>query len=185
MELHAQIACNMPRELAKRGATWQDRAVYCEAILYCRENLTDGLISRGELPFWMPDMAPRTRAQRLDSLTTSGLLVLVDEGWRFPEHVWRKWNPTKAEVDAKRAEDAARKAEWRARKRAASTNDPNNVPAGQPQDINGTHLSRDANATTCPRQPEPEPEPEPEEEGLTYSRSLTGVVAELTERFRA
>jgi hypothetical protein len=42
MELHAQFACSMPRELMKRGVKWQDRAIYSEAILYCRENLTDG-----------------------------------------------------------------------------------------------------------------------------------------------
>jgi hypothetical protein len=51
MELHAQLACALPRELTKKGVNWQQRAVYMEAVLYCRENLTDGVITRAELGF--------------------------------------------------------------------------------------------------------------------------------------
>jgi hypothetical protein len=191
MELHAQVACSMPRELAKRGATWQTRAVYSEAILYCRENLTDGHISRGELPFWMPDMPAKTRAKHLDKLVDTGALLPDGKGWRFPDHVWRKWNPTKAEVDAKRTEEAARKADWRSRRKAERDAA---VTGLSQRDINGTTTSVPALSHRCPRQPEPEPEPEPEPSSA-YSRSLTVVDGEtrgieqtidaLAERFRA
>jgi hypothetical protein len=169
MELHAQIACAMPRELARKGIPWQERAVYIEAVLYCRENLTDGLISRGELPFWMADMSPKARAVRLDALVACGALLAHEVGWRFPDHVWRKWNPTKAQVDEKRAEEAQRKADYRNRKRGVSQESPN-----------GTNPGQVVAATGCPRQPEPEPEPEPEPSS-TYSRSLTVVDGEVRE----
>jgi hypothetical protein len=169
MELHAQIACAMPRELARKGIGWQARAVYAEAVLYCRENLTDGVISRGELPFWMADMPVKLRSRYLIDMVTLGALLPHDEGWRFPDHVWRKWNPTKAQVDEKRAEEAQRKADYRNRKRGVSQESPN-----------GTNPGQVVAATGCPRQPEPEPEPEPEPSS-TYSRSLTVVDGEVRE----
>jgi hypothetical protein len=145
----------MPRELARKGIGWQARAVYTEAILYCRENLTDGIITRGELPFWMADMPVKLRSRYLADMVALGALLPHDQGWQFPDHVWRKWNPTKAQVDEKRAEEAQRKAEWRDRKRRMSRESPNGTDPGQVR-------HRDAIATTCPGQPEPEPEPEPE-----------------------
>jgi hypothetical protein len=38
----------------------------------------------------------------------------VDGGYQF--HDWAKWQPTRGDVEKKRAEDAERKAEWRRRK---------------------------------------------------------------------
>lgn len=92
MELHAQIACSMPRDPRMIAAGWQARAVYTEAILYCRENLTDGVIDRLAMPFWMPDMNPRTRVKHLDRLVELGALDPCEQGWKFPDHVWRRWN---------------------------------------------------------------------------------------------
>lgn len=102
MELHAQIACSMPRELTKRGVKWQARAVYTEAVLYCRENLTDAIIHRNALGYWMPDMPVKQRAALLDALVATGALLAHDEGWAFPEHVWRAIAPGRREFNRRR-----------------------------------------------------------------------------------
>ncbi len=141
-ELYAQIACAMPRELAAKLLGWQDRAVYTEAIYYGRENLTDGVIDRGTLAFWMPDMATRERVRRLNALRDRGALLDHPDGWVFPDHVWRKWGKTRAQVDEAREKEAERKKEYRDKKRAA-TEASEDVPTGQ------------AVPATSPRRPVP------------------------------
>lgn len=106
MGLYAKLSCSAPRDPRMIAAGWQARAVYVEALLYCRENLTDGVIDRRALIYWMPDMPARTRQRHLDRLVELEALETHGDGWAFPEHVWRKWNPTKAEVEDMRQQKA-------------------------------------------------------------------------------
>lgn len=154
MAYYAQLSCEFTRDPRMIAAGWQARAVYVEAMLYCRENLTDGLIDRLALIFWMPDMPVKARAKLLDRLADVGALAIVDQGWRFPSHVWSKWNPSKADVEAKREAEAQRKAEWRARRRAESGVSPN-----------GTDSGHRVTATDGPRQTERETKRETETKG--------------------
>lgn len=130
MTFYARIATDFPRDPRMIAAGWQTRAVYIEALLYCRENLTDGLLHSLALPYWMPDMSPGIRKRHLNKLVELGALEADDDGWRFPHKVWARWNPTKAEVEAKRDEERQRKADYRARKRRGSQPS-ENVPTGQ------------------------------------------------------
>lgn len=175
MELHAQIACGLPFELMKRGVPWQERAVYVEAVLFCRERLTDGIIHRALLPMWMPDMSPKARAARLDALVNTGALLEHEDGWQFPPHVWSRWNPSKAEVDEKRRQEAERKAEYRERRRMSQ------------RDIDGTS----ADVRPCPT---PVPDSQSQSQSKSHSQShsssarslraadLDGVVRNLFQR---
>lgn len=163
MELHAQIACAMPRELARKGIGWQERAVYTEAIYYGRENLSDGLIARSELGFWMPDMAIKERTRRLNTLRDKGALLDHPEGWQFPDHVWRKWGKTRAEVEAKRAAEAERVREYRERKRG-STEAYDERTRVHDTDVRGAYNT-----------PEPKPYPKPEPEPKPYPSSSTSL----------
>jgi hypothetical protein len=148
MELHAQIACNLPLELMKKGVGWQDRAVYVEACLFCRKELTDGILHRELLAMWMPDMSPKDKAKRLDRMRQQGALIEHGDGWAFPLAVWAKWGIMRADVDAKREAEAKRKSDYRARL--------------SQRDMNGTEPDARVTATHPSKQPEPEPEPEPE-----------------------
>lgn len=160
-ELFAQIACAMPRELAAKSLGWQERAVYTEAIYYGRENLTDGVIDRGTLAFWMPDMPVKERIKRLDTLRERGALLAHPDGWCFPEHVWFKWGKTKAQVDELREKEAERKKKYREKNKAA-TGASENVPTG-----------RDVTATRCPNESEiqPQSDVQPETETEIYPSS--------------
>jgi hypothetical protein len=157
MELHAQISCAMPRELARKGVGWQDRAVYTEAIYYGRENLTDGVIARADLRFWMPDMAVKERTRRLDALLAAGALINHPDGWQFPDHVWRKWGKTRAEVEKKRAEEAERLRKHREKVKAAR--EAAEAAYEERTDVRDEYV-HGAYETPEP-QPYPEPQPEP------------------------
>ncbi len=170
MELHAQIACSMPRELARKGIGWQDRAVYTEAIYYGRENLTDGVIARSSLAFWMPDMRAQDRARRLDTLRAAGALIDHPEGWAFPDHVWRKWGKSRAEVEAKRAEEAERVRRYRDQQKAAK----DGTAYADRTDVQNRTDSFRTNLYETP-EPKPEPKPYPEPQPSSSELVVTQV----------
>ena len=62
----------------------------------------------------------------MDYLVSIGKLEVTDTGWRIPDRIWRKFNPTKAEVDELRRAEAERKAAWRDKHRRDA-----DVPMGQ------------------------------------------------------
>ncbi len=136
MAIYGQFSCDMPTELLKKGVGWQDRAVYAEAALFCRKELTDGVIDRVLLAMWMIDMPPKERAQRLDRMVTLSALRKHKRGWCFPPHVWAEWGVMKADVDAKRAAEAQRKADYRAK---LSQRDKRGTDENVPPDA--THVS--------------------------------------------
>lgn len=129
MAIYGQMSCDMPMELLKKGVGWQDRAVYSEAILFCRKELTDGIIDRVLLPMWMIDMPVDERAERLDRMVSLRALRKHKRGWRFPPHVWAEWGVMRADVEAKRAAEAQRKADYR---KKMSQRDNDGTSAGRP-----------------------------------------------------
>lgn len=116
MSLYGQFDCALPRDPRMVAAGPLGRLVYIEASLYCRENLTDGIIDRLILPFFAVDVPSKVR--HLNRLADVGALEIIDVGWRIPLTVWRRWNPLKAEVDEHRRAEAERKAEYRAKRKS-------------------------------------------------------------------
>lgn len=146
MALYAQLDCAFARNPKLIIAGPMPRLMYVQAVLYCRENLTDGVIDRVVLPLVAIDV-PHAK-KHMDRLVEVGVLEAHPCGWQFPSETWRKWNPLRAEVDEKRAKETERKASYRDRKKRDE-----DVPAGQSRAVG-----------TRDRQPEPEPEPKEEPE---------------------
>jgi hypothetical protein len=159
------------------------RLVYHEAALYCRENLTDGVIDRRAVAAFGFDIPSKKR--HLDRLLEVGALEPHERGWQFPDRVWTRWNPLRNDVEDKRQAEADRKAAWREKKRhehetARITSDQaesSDVPPVSQRDIDGTETSRDVPATGRDAQPEPEPEPKPKPEIRTTPSSLTPTLS--------
>jgi hypothetical protein len=143
MSLYAQIDCAFPDrpDVAEVGDLAE--LVYYRSVLRCRDNLTDGVIDKRVISRWFAGIRGK-HAQHLDRLAEVGLLQHHENGWCIPPSVWGKWNPTKAEVEAKRAAEAERVRAYREKKYAR------------------THDVRTENVHSEYAQPEPEPEPEPE-----------------------
>lgn len=164
MTLFAQVDVGFAREPRMVAAGAMARLLYVQAILYCRENLTDGVIDAWVLPLVAVDI--RTPGKHMARLVEVGALEVIPGGWRIPLPVWRKWNPLAAEVAAKRDAENERKRRWKERVTAATI----------PEESRQRDMSRDASrvAESERRDALPEPEPEPEQENLltsqTYSR---------------
>lgn len=177
--IYANIACDMPRDPRMLAAGWQARAVYIEALLYCRENLTDGRIDRITIVCWMPDMPAKQKAQLLDRLIDVGALEQCDEGWKWPDKVWQTWNPTKADIDTMR--DKKSKAggrgnheRWHTGKNARPR--PDCEWCAEPSQSYRT-VRHGANRNGSP-EPEPEGKPEPEtKEEIPNPPSVSSSVA--------
>lgn len=92
-------------------------ALWVRAGSWSGSQLTDGFV-----PTHMVTMLG-AKKRDAEQLAAAGLWERVDGGYQF--HDWAKWQPTRAEVEKKRAEDSDRKAEWRRKKaeqKAAATN---------------------------------------------------------------
>lgn len=75
------------------------------AVCYCREHLTDGLIPSGMMQSLAPGV---TNGKALASrLVEAGLWHARDDGYEI--HDFLTWNPSRAEVEDKRAQDRDRK----------------------------------------------------------------------------
>lgn len=83
-------------------------ALWVRAGSWSGAQLTDGFV-----PTHMVVMLG-AKKRDADHLVTAGLWDVVDGGYQF--HDWSKWQPTRDEVEKRRAEDAERKAEWRRKK---------------------------------------------------------------------
>lgn len=141
-QLYAQIECDLMRDTDLLGEPLA-RLLYIQAVLYCRENLTDGRIDRKELILVAVDIPSRDK--QIAKLVTIGKLEPTPTGWRIPEHVWRQRNPMKAEVASAREAATQRKRSQRDRQRGHT-----DVTPGQ-----------DGDPRESARKPEPEPEPKP------------------------
>lgn len=100
-------------------------------ICYCREHLTDGFIGDGMIQSLAPGV-PNGR-KLADKLVESGLWHRTEGGYQV--HDFLDWNPTRASVLAKRAEDRARKD---ARKNGGSQQESEEIPAGNQTESSAT-----------------------------------------------
>jgi hypothetical protein len=79
--------------------------LWVRAGAWCAANLTDGALPR--------HMIGTLGAQLRDAkrLVSAGLWCETEDGYQF--HEWDRWQPTKAQVTAKREKDKKRQQEWR------------------------------------------------------------------------
>lgn len=97
--LYAKIDVALARNERLLTAGPLARLLYVQAVLYARENLTDGRIPRIALPIVAIDIP--TPAKLMRRLVETGALDETDGGWQIPAHVWRKWAPTAEQIHAK------------------------------------------------------------------------------------
>ena len=100
-ELYAKIACGLPRDPRFLQAGPLARLLYVQAVLYSKENLTDGALHRLALPLLAVDIPDP--AEHMQRLVDVGAVEETDSGWQIPEHHWTKWNRTAAEIEQSRA----------------------------------------------------------------------------------
>jgi hypothetical protein len=104
-------------------------------ICYCREHLTDGFIGDGMISSLAPGV---TSGKKLaEKLVAARLWHRVEGGYQV--HDFLEWNPTRASVLKKRAEDRARK---ESRKDDGSDADSEDFPAGIEAEISATRDAR-------------------------------------------
>ena len=178
--LYARFDCGMPRDPKMSRAGALARLIYMEAVMYSKENMTDGLIERVALAHFTVDVDQKTKTKELNRLAKLGALENVPLGWKIPEEVWRRWNPLKVEVDAKRAAAAEKKAQYRAAKKAGTTESVHDVSPsdtlGTRQVVQGLSSTPEPEPVPVPKtEPVPVPEPSPEPEIPSTSSKLTLV----------
>lgn len=171
--LYARLSCHLPDEPEIAEAGDLAELVFYRTILRCREFLTDGIIDRRVLTRWYGGIRGKP-ADHLDRLVDVGYLEHCEQGWRIPFDIWCEWNPTKAEVEAKREAAAERQRLSRERRRASHADVTRDNPVSHRQ-----------------------PKPEPKRRVLTSPRSFTSgapkpgdksieaTVTDLATRFRA
>lgn len=91
---------------ASKGA----RALWTTALSWCADQETDGHVPAGMLPVLDGTVAEAR------SLVSAGLWEPVDGGWRFRN--WAEYQPVRADLERRRAEDAERKRKAREAKAA-------------------------------------------------------------------
>jgi hypothetical protein len=111
--LYGKIDCGLPDkpEIVEVGPLAE--LAYIRCCLRSRAALTDGLIDRRVIGIWL-DRLPGRPETHMKKLCSVGLLEdLGPIGWKIPTNVWSKWNPSRAEVQQKRDDEADRKRRWR------------------------------------------------------------------------
>lgn len=86
------------------GISANAAGVWVLAGAWCAQNLTDGAITTDQLRCVCP-MATRTAAA--SELVRRGLWEATPTGWQFVD--WEQWQPTKAQVEARREAEAEKK----------------------------------------------------------------------------
>lgn len=84
------------------------KALWVTAGSYCAAHLLDGFVPSAALPL----LSSSRSAASL--LVKSGLWLEVQDGYRF--HDWEQYQPTRADVEARRAKDAERLRNWRSKR---------------------------------------------------------------------
>lgn len=92
-------------------------ALYVEAVCYARRHLTDGFIRRGVAKTLLPDAGERV----IQALVDCGLWDSAEGGYQI--HDYTEWNPTRADVESKRAAWNERQRKSRERRAAAIPSD--------------------------------------------------------------
>lgn len=166
--LYVSLACKLPdkAEIIEVGDIAE--LVYYRAIMRCRENLTDGVIDRRVISRWFAGIRGKPAAH-LDRLQGVGLLVGHPDGWSIPGEVWREWNPTAAEVDAKRDAETERKRRWKEQQRDNSATASRQARDRQPESKSKSESKSES---------KPESKPESESSTQVSSSVVESVPAE-------
>lgn len=93
------------------GVPMRSLGLWVLAGAWSADQLTDGFIPKAVLP-----MLNGARPADAKPLVDAGLWIVVDGGWKF--HDWLDMQPSRSAVQRRREEDAKRKAEARAAKKA-------------------------------------------------------------------
>lgn len=132
----------------------KDRAaaigLWTMAAAWCAHQLEDGKFPK----YLLPVMGGTERmAARLVAVG-----LWIDKGDHYVFHDWKKWQSSRADVEAKREKDAERKRRWRERRAAESAE----VTTGQTQDSTGTDASRPLGVRSTETETETYSDPETE-----------------------
>lgn len=137
------------------------------ALLHCSRYLTDGLVDREFVEEAMDasKVRERDRAPLTDALVTCGQWSACENGWMINGYL--DHNPSKAEVLARRAKDAERKANGR------------KPPVPQESDRTGAGIHDESERPVPSR---PDPVPALLEKPSATPTSEGGVIVEMPER---
>ena len=132
------------------------------ALCYCNRQLTDGFVPTAAVHRMTTDFyfgetleGERVFYDPLPGLLATGMWVECPGGYRI--HDYEAFQPTKAEIEAKRDASKERKERWKNRKGTASEQRSSSVPTAS-ESGGGTRSERDRNTT-----PDPNPIPTQEE----------------------
>lgn len=145
------------------------------ALSYCAGHLTDGLVDHEFVEEKLP--VARERKQATEALVSAGLWVPENDGWRIND--WLEYNPSRADVIAKRERDSARKSRGGA---GDSKRSPNGIPADSKRHPGGVRTASRAGAPGRVSRPDPTRPlpPLPPEGGRTRDRiAYEGELAEF------
>lgn len=107
---HAQLDDHFGDHMKIAGLSDAAFRLHVCGILYCSRGLTDGLIPADDVP----RLVRRFRRPALAELLERNIWTSVMDG-AYVIHDYLDWNPSRAEVERRRAAAAKRKAEWQAR----------------------------------------------------------------------
>jgi hypothetical protein len=157
------------------GISFAARGVWISALSWCAQFGTDGFIVRGSA------RALEFPVEAIDELVAEGLWEETPRGYQI--HDYLKYNPSKAEVEARREFERVKKA--RTRSRAQNIPHVPTVPKGQtrdkPGDNGGGHRDRDLGSSSSLRSETSEelkrpPPREPELKPPAFTRPEPAVV---------
>jgi hypothetical protein len=106
----SMIATTITRRSSASGSAHSRRGVHCHAITYSARHETDGMVTTEWIQerFDIARAKPKERTEAMAALVELGLFEPVD-GERFRVHDYLDYNPSAADLQAKREADAARK----------------------------------------------------------------------------
>lgn len=130
--------CDNPKVIGLSARAFR---TYVQGLCYCAKHLTDGRI---------PAKVQRNSSQTAKELVAARLWAIDDDG-TIVVHDYLEWNPSKASVQAKREEDAARK----------QRENPRGIQTESERNLFGIRASRKtrkretSNEVSRPRPPDP------------------------------
>jgi hypothetical protein len=112
MQLYVKLDANLDDDEEILGISALAETVFVRSLRLAKRRMTDGAIGRRQLQALCARMPDGTDPAVLaGELVDVGLWVETDTGWTIPS--WAKHNPTVADLEARRDDEARRKKQWR------------------------------------------------------------------------
>lgn len=108
--LYIKLMCSCLTDAKLLEAGTDGFTMYVRGLLYAKEHLTDGVVSRSVVSFLGVKHPEKTAAK----LVKLGLWKIVPEGWTVGSDKWSRYQTTRDEVERKKAEWRETKARQRA-----------------------------------------------------------------------